>query len=82
MAKKKMTRKQRREAAQKKQTTKIQSRASVPAGASPDTSNAVEKLRGREFNPDYSYVFDDLRRIAFLATFFVAALVVLSFILN
>ena len=76
--KKKKTRRQRKEAVAKKQTGKVQSRASAPA----ETSNVVGKLRGREFNPDYSYVVDDLRRIGFLATFFIAALVVLSFILN
>jgi hypothetical protein len=31
------------------------------------------------FNPDYSYVVKDLKRIAFLAGFFIALLIVLSF---
>lgn len=35
-----------------------------------------------EFNPDYSYILRDLKRIAILAGTFIAALVVLSFILN
>ncbi len=35
-----------------------------------------------EFNPDYSYVKRDLRRIAILATSFVVILVVLSFVIN
>lgn len=35
-----------------------------------------------EFNPDYSYVSKDLRRIGLLAGTFVAALVILSFFLN
>lgn len=35
-----------------------------------------------EFNPDYSDVKKDLRRIGTLAGFFIAVLVVLSFIIN
>lgn len=34
-----------------------------------------------DFNPDYSYVVKDLRRIAILASMFIALLVVLSFFL-
>lgn len=36
----------------------------------------------REFNPDYSYVRKDLKRIAALAGTFFAILIALSFILN
>lgn len=35
----------------------------------------------REFNPDYTYVKKDLRRIGILAGSFFAVLIVLSFIL-
>ena len=35
-----------------------------------------------EFNPDYTYVKRDLRRIGTLAGFFVMVLVVLSFLLR
>jgi hypothetical protein len=45
-------------------------------------SSKVERLRGREFNPDYSYIIKDLRRILTLATFFIIVLIILSFILN
>jgi hypothetical protein len=34
-----------------------------------------------DFNPDYSYVIKDLRRIAILAGMFIALLIVLSFFL-
>lgn len=34
-----------------------------------------------EFNPDYTYVIQDLRRIALLAASFVVILVVLAFVL-
>jgi len=35
-----------------------------------------------EFNPDYTYVKRDLRRIATLAGFFIVVLIVLAFILQ
>jgi len=35
-----------------------------------------------EFNPDYSYVKKDLKRIGSLAAFFFTVLIVLSFILR
>ncbi len=35
-----------------------------------------------EFNPDYSYIKQDLRRIAVLAVSFVTALVALSFVIR
>lgn len=38
--------------------------------------------RNTEFNPDYSYVIRDLKRIGGLAAFFLTVLVVLAFILR
>ena len=38
--------------------------------------------RSSDFNPDYSYVIKDLKRIGTLAVFFLTILVVLSFILR
>ncbi len=35
----------------------------------------------REFNPDYSYVIKDLKRIGTLAGIFIAVLIILSFII-
>ncbi len=35
-----------------------------------------------EFNPDYSFVIKDLRKIGILAVFFITVLVILSFILK
>lgn len=37
---------------------------------------------GADFNPDYSYVRADLKRIGFLAGTFLVLIVVLSFLLN
>ncbi len=34
-----------------------------------------------EFNPDYTYVIQDLKKIGTLAVIFIAALVILSFII-
>jgi hypothetical protein len=42
----------------------------------------MQAPRPTEFNPDYTYVKRDLRRIAVLAGSFTAVLVILSFILN
>ena len=48
------------------------------------TSRAVKQERrtSMEFNPDYSHVIQDLRRIGILAGSFILVLVVLSFFLN
>lgn len=43
------------------------------------TGNQPQKF---EFNPDYSMVRKDLKRIGILAGFFITVLVALSFILN
>jgi hypothetical protein len=44
------------------------------------TSN-VASSSSRSFNPDYSYVIKDLKRIGILAGIFFGILIVLSFIL-
>ena len=72
-------------------TSKRQTRA-VPAnpssGAAPamttstPTRAAASRPFEREFNPDYGYVFKDLKRIGALAGTFFLLLVVLSFFLK
>jgi hypothetical protein len=42
----------------------------------------MQAPRPTEFNPDYTYVKRDLRRIAILACSFTVVLIVLSFFLN
>jgi hypothetical protein len=42
----------------------------------------IPAARPTEFNPDYSMVRKDLKRIGLLAAFFVTVLVVLSFFLR
>lgn len=50
------------------------------SGASSSSSSKAE-TRTVDFNPDYSYVKKDLRRIGILAGSFFAILIALSFIL-
>lgn len=50
-------------------------------GKSSSESNSKKTSSSMEFNPDYSYVKKDLRRIASLAGAFFVLMIVLSFIL-
>ncbi len=54
-------------------------RESLSAAAGLPASPAAP--RPSDFNPDYTYVIHDLRRIAVLAGSFLAILIILSFIL-
>lgn len=56
--------------------------ASTPPPASARPPAAPPPLQPRGFNPDYSYVFKDLRRIGLLAGSLIAVLIVLSFFLR
>jgi hypothetical protein len=49
---------------------------------SESTSTPSQARSSQEFNPDYSYVIKDLKRIGLLAGSFFAILVVLSFFLR
>jgi hypothetical protein len=57
---------------------------SVSTNATSNTSatKTVGRSFSQEFNPDYTFVKQDLKRIAILAGSFVVILIVLSFILN
>ena len=61
-----------------KKSSRQISRAAVSAA----TESAASSSRTPAFNPDYSYVAKDLRRIALLAGTFVSILVILSFFLR
>ena len=56
--------------------------------AAPSTNGSATPISRRttsystEFNPDYSYVVKDLKRIGMLAGTFLAILIILSFIIN
>ena len=71
----------------KRQVRKTQARkeavsptTSIPAPAA--TSTRAQSTREAAFNPDYSYVGKDLRRIALLAGTFISILVILTFFLR
>lgn len=50
--------------------------------AAPAAAKTMGKSYSTEFNPDYSYVITDLKRIGTLAVVFFVVLVVLSFFLR
>ncbi len=52
----------------------------VPASVAPREPAAAAP--SRDFNPDYTFIIKDLKRIGLLAGTFIAALIVLSFILR
>ncbi len=59
--------------------------ASAPAASpsvTPSTTSSLRSSSSSEFNPDYSYVIQDLKRIGIMAVSFIAILVALSFFLN
>ena len=61
---------------------KRQTRRAAPAAASTTSSTVSGRMYEREFNPDYSPVIMDLKRIGILAGSFIVILVALSFFLN
>ena len=63
----------------KKRKLNVQTRYSFDRRSSSTSSSAV--LR-EDFNPDYTYVIKDLRRIGILAGSFLVILVILSFFLG
>ncbi len=44
--------------------------------------SAQKKAASFEFNPDYTHIKADLKRIGMLTAIFTAAMIVLSFIIN
>ncbi len=48
----------------------------------PVAANRPLPSRSTEFNPDYTYVIKDLKRIGALAAFFLTVLIILAFILR
>ena len=62
--------------------TKRQSRTTNPAASASSPARPVSPSQVETFNPDYSYVKKDLRRIGTLAGIFLTVLVVLSFFLR
>lgn len=63
------------------QKYKRQVRKERQAGATPAAPPSPTYTRPMDFNPDYHYVYQDLRRIGFLAGSFLVILIILAFIL-
>ncbi len=64
----------------RRQTRKVAS-VSPAVNAAAETAASASQSPDRRFNPDYSYVIKDLKRIGILAGVFFGILIVLSFIL-
>ncbi len=62
--------------------TKRQSRSTASTTSTSSQARASSPSQAETFNPDYSYVKKDLRRIGTLAGIFLTILVVLSFFLR
>lgn len=62
--------------------SKRQVRKSTAPVSAESVATSVSVSKQPSFNPDYSYVIKDLRRIGILAGSFVVILVVLSFFLR
>jgi hypothetical protein len=68
----------------KKNKRQVQKTTASPAPVVSNSAAEITPARSidRDFNPDYSYVKKDLKRIAILAGTFLAILIALSFILQ
>jgi hypothetical protein len=62
--------------------TKRQLRKDAAAYFAPAKDEASSTSRSSSFNPDYSHILKDLRRIGTLAGSFIVLLIVLSFFLH
>jgi hypothetical protein len=65
---------------------KKRSRPNIPEATlrryAPGQSGSANRVKGDEdFNPDYSHIKTDLKRIGFLGASFLGILIILSFIL-
>jgi hypothetical protein len=64
------------------ETRAVESSTATSAVATPRASSRRNVSTVQEFNPDYSYVVKDLKRIGVLAGTFFVILVILSFIIR
>ena len=73
-----MSRKSKSQRRKRKSQVKI---ATTPT-SQVETKSKIRLNPANSFNPDYTYIIRDLKRIGSLAGFFLAALIVLSFFLK
>ena len=64
-----------------KRQTRKGAAVSPAANAAAETAASASQSSDKKFNPDYSYVIKDLKRIGLLAGVFFGILIVLSFFL-
>jgi energy-coupling factor transporter transmembrane protein EcfT len=67
---------------QKRQVSTSQVSTTAAALESAAARPAAQAAASREFNPDYTYIKQDLKRIGIMALSFFVILVALSFFLN
>ena len=66
----------------KKQYRKVKVDPVKENPAAPVATSSRSRSSSTEFNPDYKYVKEDLKRIGVLAVSFISILVILSFFLR
>ncbi len=76
-----MSRKPRKRKKRKERTPNLPQQALTGEGAKSKRPSVTLRSTG-DFNPDYSYVITDLRRIGILAASFIVILIVLAIVLN
>lgn len=76
-----MSRKPRKRKKRKERTPDIPQQVLTGAGTKAERPSVNLRSAG-DFNPDYSYVVNDLRRIGILAASFIVILVILAIVLN
>ena len=76
-----MSRKPRKRKKRKERTPNLPEVVAARAGAA-EIASRTKAAKQSGFNPDYSFVVKDLRRIGILAGSFIVILIVLSIVLN
>jgi hypothetical protein len=66
----------------KKQSRQISKNQNIAVNPTATTFATTGQVYSTDFNPDYTHVFKDLKRIAIMATSFVVILVALSFFIK
>ncbi len=66
----------------KKQYRKVKADQSVVNSTAATSNSPRARLSSTDFNPDYTYVKQDLKRIGILAVSFIGILIILSFFLR
>ena len=76
-----MSKKRRKQKKRKERTPNLPQEVVASVGKKAKRASVTLRTKG-DFNPDYSHVIKDLRRIGILAGSFIVILIVLSIVLN